>query len=97
MALRQALCALGRRSLQSGALRLAPLAAATTQAASALTPAPASGAWSAPSRGMSAAAEAVAEREAKLPETTGWGSTRVGALLKAKVGAGGRQGAGTRL
>lgn len=87
MALRQAMASLAGRV--SPSLRLAPLAAACTQIMPSLAaqgPA-AAGAW-APTLPRFLTAEAVAEREAKLPETTGWGSTRVGSLLKAKVGAG---------
>lgn len=84
MAMRQALASLGRRSLTSGAMRLPALAAACTQAPT-MIEGLAANAWASytPSRGLSA--EAVAEREKGLPETTGWGSTRVGGLLKAKA------------
>lgn len=129
MALRAALTAISRRSLQ-GAGSLAPLAAvAQSQGIAAAT-----SAWTGPrlpsfARGHSA--EAVTEvisagsgldtvcrrrrcrraarapsvqrsgplcpappppqREAKLPETTGWGSTQVGQLLKSKVRRAGGQ------
>ena len=84
MALRQALSTLGRRGLAAcGTLRLAPLAAASNAAATGWAPGSAA---SLLSRGRSA--EAVAEREKKLPETSGWGSTLVGHLLKAKASAG---------
>ncbi|PRW60603.1 CBS domain-containing mitochondrial [Chlorella sorokiniana] len=81
MALRQALSTLARRGLAaSSTLRLAPLAAASSAVTSGWAPGSAA---SLLSRGLSA--EAVAEREKKLPETSGWGSTLVGHLLKAKA------------
>ena len=92
MAFRQALTTLSRRAIAGGAGRLAPLAAAATQGPSALAEALGSGSagsmtmlshW--PQSRPYASAEAVKEREESLPETTGWGSTRVGSLLQAKV------------
>lgn len=75
MALRQSLRSLARLAGASQALGgtsagLAPLAAAAPAALLALRP---------------YSAQAVAAREEKLPETTGWGSTRVGSVLKAKA------------
>lgn len=84
MALRQALSTLARRGLAaSSTLRLAPLAAASSAVTGGWAPGSAA---SLLARGISA--EAVAEREKKLPETSGWGSTLVGHLLKAKASAG---------
>lgn len=84
MALRQALSTLARRGLAaSSTLRLAPLAAASSAVAGGWAPGSAASLLA-----RSISAEAVAEREKKLPETSGWGSTLVGHLLKAKASAG---------
>lgn len=84
MALRQALSTLARRGLAaSSTLRLAPLAAASGAVAGGWAPGSAASLLA-----RSISAEAVAEREKKLPETSGWGSTLVGHLLKAKASAG---------
>ncbi|KAI7837032.1 hypothetical protein COHA_009109 [Chlorella ohadii] len=81
MALRQALSTLTRRGLAaSSTLRLSPLAAACNAVTTGWAPGSAA---SLLARGVSA--EAVADREKKLPETSGWGSTLVGHLLKAKA------------
>lgn len=91
MSFRHALVSVSRRALAGGAGRLAPLAAAATQGPGALGEALASGSASSgmlshwPQSRPFASAEAVKEREESLPETTGWGSTRVGSLLQAKV------------
>ncbi len=91
MALRQALSTLTRRGLAaSSTLRLSPLAAACNAVTTGWAPGSAA---SLLARGVSA--EAVADREKKLPETSGWGSTLVGHLLKAKASASGARGACT--